>query len=93
MLRARVWWGFASETAVIRTSLTVALVAGTLLNVINQGPQVWRGLPVDWPRLVLTYIVPYVVSTIGAVSARSRSLRDADTVGGIEQGRRRPPAE
>ncbi len=93
MGRARDWWAFASETAVIRTSLTVALVAGTLLNLINQGAQIWHGLPADWPRLMLTYVVPYVVSTIGAVSARSRSLRGADSVGRGDQGQRRPPAE
>lgn len=93
MGRAKAWWTIASEIEVIRTSLTVALSAGALLNVINQGPQIWRGLPVDWPRLALTFVVPYAVSTIGAVSARRRSSRDAGGAGYGAPDRRQPPAE
>lgn len=93
MGRAKAWWTIASEIEVIRTSLTVALGAGTFLNAINQGPQIWRGLPVDWARLALTFVVPYAVSTIGAVSARRRSPRDAGGVGYGAPDRRQPPAE
>lgn len=51
-----------------------ALIAGTLLNDINQGPQIPRGGGVDWPRLVLTFVVPYVVSTVSVVQIKRKSL-------------------
>jgi len=46
----------------------VALVVGTVLNVINQGDAMLAGGPIDWTKLLLTFAVPYCVSTYGAVS-------------------------
>ena len=52
----------------------VALVVGTILNLINQGDTIFGPASVNWIKIVLTYVVPYVVSTYGAVSYRmSRS--------------------
>jgi hypothetical protein len=62
-----------------RRSLVVALVVGTILNLINQGDGLLGPAPIDWPRLLLTYLVPYIVSTYGAVSVLLR--RDATRVG------------
>lgn len=47
----------------------VAIVVGTLLNLINQGDAIWHG-GLNWPKAILTYLVPFAVSTHGAVSAR-----------------------
>ena len=60
-----------------RRSLVVALVVGTLLNLINQGDALLRGAPLDWLKLALTYLVPYGVATYGAVSMRLNSARRA----------------
>jgi hypothetical protein len=51
-------------------SLWVAIIVGTILNVINQGDAFVTGGSINWAKIVLTYIVPYVVSTYGAVSYR-----------------------
>ena len=48
----------------------VALLVGTILNVINQGDAIFTGAPINWVKVVLTYLVPYAVSTYGAVSYR-----------------------
>jgi hypothetical protein len=53
-------------------SLRVALVVGTVLNLINQGDALFGPAPIHWLKLVLTFIMPYVVSTYGAVSVRLR---------------------
>ena len=53
-----------------RRSLTVALVVGTILNLINQGDALLGGGPLDWTKIVLTFAVPYCVATYGAVSYR-----------------------
>jgi hypothetical protein len=50
--------------------LVVALIVGTILNLINQGDTIVAGLPLDVAKLLLTYLVPYCVSTYGAVSYR-----------------------
>jgi hypothetical protein len=48
----------------------VALVVGTMLNLINQGDAIFGMAPVNWIKIVLTYLVPYAVSAYGAVSYR-----------------------
>jgi hypothetical protein len=53
----------------IRRSLLVAAVVGTALNLINQGPEMLSGhLPVLW-KLVLTYVVPFLVASYGSYAA------------------------
>jgi hypothetical protein len=76
-------WKFACRCAVSdgvpRRSLWVALIVGTILNLINQGDTLVSGQRLDVAKLLLTYIVPYVVSTYGAVSFRLHAARTAPT--------------
>src|SRR5262249_25951548 len=55
--------------------LYVALIVGTVLNVINQGNALLGLASINRLKLILTYCVPYVVCTYGAVSYR---LKKAD---------------
>ena len=53
----------------VRRSLLVAVVVGTALNLINQGPEILAG---DWPvfwKLALTYVVPFLVASYGSYAA------------------------
>jgi hypothetical protein len=68
-------WVCALSDGVPRRSLWVALVVGTILNLINQGDALVGGRPLDLVKLALTYLVPYFVCTYGAVSSRLRSER------------------
>lgn len=63
-------WRLATTGGVPRRSLVIALVVGTILNLINQGDALVSGAAPSWPKIALTYIVPYLVSTYGAVTAR-----------------------
>lgn len=54
-------------------SLYVAVAVGTILNLINQGEALFGMAPVNWAKIVLTYLVPYAVSTYGAVSYQLRA--------------------
>ena len=66
-----VWFAIATRPAILKRSVRVALVVGTLLTLINQGGRLLV-LDIDAPtlaRIVLTYIVPYCVSTWAAVGA------------------------
>jgi hypothetical protein len=51
-----------------RRSAYVALVVGTVLNLINQGDALVGMASINWLKLVLPYCVPYAVCTYGAVS-------------------------
>lgn len=53
----------------VRRSALVALVVGTALNAINQGPELVAGEPVNVWKLLLTYCVPFLVSSYGGYSA------------------------
>ena len=64
---------FALTDGVPIRSLYVALIVGTVLNIINQGDALLGAAPFSWVKIVLTYIVPYCVCTYGAVSFRMRS--------------------
>ena len=56
-------------------SLLTALVVGPILTAINQGDAILSGAGMDVSKALLTFVVPYVVATIGAVQAK----RSADT--------------
>jgi hypothetical protein len=70
---------YAVADGVPRRSLWVALIVGTILNLINQGDTLISGQRLDVAKLLLTYIVPYMVSTYGAVSFRLHAARGAAT--------------
>ena len=53
----------------VRRSLLVALVIGTVLNAINQGPEIFTGHWPIWWKLVLTYFVPFAVASYGSYAA------------------------
>jgi hypothetical protein len=68
---------YAVSDGVPRRSLWVALIVGTILNVINQGDALLSGQRLNFAKLALTYLVPYIVSTYGAVSFRLHAARPA----------------
>jgi hypothetical protein len=75
---------FALADGVPRRALWVAVVVGTVLNLINQGDAIVAGGPINVVKMALTYIVPYCVATYGAVSYRlhaAAAARGADPAG------------
>jgi ABC-type Fe3+ transport system permease subunit len=53
--------------ATAHVAITVALVVGTILSLANQGSALVDGTAtwVTWARVLVNYVVPYVVSSIG----------------------------
>lgn len=66
---------YAISDGIPRCSLNVAIVVGSLLNVINQGEALIGDGAISWPKMALTFLVPYCVSTYGAVAAKLRHER------------------
>lgn len=62
------WVQCALERRTVVTAFKLAMVVGTLLVIINQGEAVFGDANVNWLKLVLTYLVPYGVSTYTSVS-------------------------
>ena len=61
---------YALSDGIPLRSVYVALVIGTILNLINQGDALFGPNQINWMKIVLTYFVPYAVSTYGAVAYR-----------------------
>ena len=66
----------ALEKDIVISSLKVALVVGVILNIINQGDVFFSSEfnKINWVKLILTFAVPYLVSTYASVRTR---LKDA----------------
>ena len=63
------------ERGIVRRSLIVAAIVGTVLNMINQGDALVAGTHLVAWKIALTYVVPYCVATYGAVTARLDMLK------------------
>lgn len=61
------------SVSIRRSAFRVALMVGTLLNIINQGGVLWHGADIDWFHGLLNYLVPLLVSSY---SAGKRGLED-----------------
>ena len=71
----KLWFSLAFCKDIFLYSVKIALIVGTLLMLINYGDVLWvRGflLPDEIIRVLLTYIVPYCVSTWTSVAAYKR---------------------
>ena len=66
------------DKGIVRRSAVIALIVGTILNLIAQGDFLLDGHAVNYWKIALTYCVPYCVATYGAVTARLESLKRAD---------------
>lgn len=56
----------ASRRRIVLPALKVALVVGTLLNLVNQGGRLLDGLPPNFFQMLLNYVVPFCVSGYSA---------------------------
>lgn len=74
----------ALSDGVPRRSFYAALVVGTVLNLINQGDALLGTMAVNWLKVILTYFVPYAVSTYGAISVQIRQAASTGAAGSID---------
>jgi hypothetical protein len=62
----------ALEKDIVMYSLKVAIVIGSVLNIINQGEVIFKMQfdKVSWYKLILTFAVPYLVLIYASVRMR-----------------------
>lgn len=60
-------------------SLRIALVVGTILNLINQGTAIMAWTGISWGHVLLNYLVPYCVASYSAAKSElgKRDKHDA----------------
>ena len=65
------WLRIARRRDIVTRSSKVAMIVGTILIAINYGDRLIIGaiLPNEWMKMMLTFCVPYCVSTYASVSA------------------------
>lgn len=64
--------------------MAVAVLVGSILNLINQGDVLFGAGQVDFTKLLLTFAVPYCVATYGAVSFRMRMAKSFDRSSSVD---------
>ena len=66
----------ALRKSVIRRAIKIALIVGCLLALINHGDRIiFQDMKsVDWFKILLTFCVPYCVSTVSSVLAIKREM-------------------
>ncbi len=63
------------DKGIVRRSAIVALIVGTILNLIAQGDFLVDGAALNYWKIVLTFCVPFCVANYGAVTARLETYR------------------
>lgn len=59
---------------IVRNAIKIALVVGTILNLINQGERLFGDGALSWAHAILNYLVPYCVASYSA--AKNEMARD-----------------
>ncbi|WP_413698485.1 nitrate/nitrite transporter NrtS [Psychromonas sp. KJ10-10] len=59
-----------------KKALLVALIVGSILNLINQYPQIISENSINWYQVIFTYSVPYLVSFFSARSAINKNTNN-----------------
>ena len=57
--------------ATVASASRIALVVGTWLSLVNEGSALVHG-HVPWVKVVLNYVTPFVVASLGFLAARRR---------------------
>lgn len=63
----------ACSARIAQSALRIALVVGTVLNLINQGGSILAGNNIAWFYLSLNYLVPHCVASYSA--AKNEMIR------------------
>ncbi len=68
----RTWFTASTQPATIRRAAFTALLVGFVLTAINHGPALIQGAVTEERicQILLTFLVPYAVSTVSSVATR-----------------------
>ncbi len=75
---------YAMRPQILKRSLIVAVIVGTVLNMINQGDAITGSATFNIAKCLLTYAVPFCVATYGSVSALIAMKYKPESLGSCE---------
>jgi hypothetical protein len=58
---------YGTRRSVVHTAIITSLIVGTVLNLINQFPNILSHSPLSPIKIFLNYLTPYMVATVGAI--------------------------
>jgi|GEM_PF-1641886 len=61
-----------TQWSVCRSALKVSFVVGTILNILNNGEQLWADQSVHWWHVGMNYLAPFLVSCYNAARNDAR---------------------
>ncbi|MCR4377466.1 MAG: hypothetical protein NUV50_05160 [Rhodospirillales bacterium] len=64
------------DASMVRRSLVVAIIVGTILNLISCYDLLLAGELPDPLKAILTYVVPFIVATYSALEAKRQTARE-----------------
>jgi hypothetical protein len=56
----------ACSGKIVKNSLRIASVVGSIMNLVNQGSAILEGIGISWIHMALNHVVPYCVSSYSA---------------------------
>lgn len=62
----------------VKRSLVMSFIVGTILNLINQGHLLTSPEQINIINILLTYAVPYCVSSIAAAQSKAQFIKEAN---------------
>ena len=66
------------QPRIVRSALKVSLFVGLVLNVINNGEQLWLHHTVSWWHIAMNFVVPYCVASYSAACNEAQRTRSGD---------------
>lgn len=66
----------AGRRQIVFPALKVALVVGSLLNLVNQGGNLIDGLPLNIAQMLMNFVVPFCVSSYSAARNEMRKCEE-----------------
>ncbi len=79
-MKTNIWVETALRPEVLRRSWRVSLLVGTILVIINYSDRLFTGnmVSIDYIKIVMTYCVPFCVSTHASVNAIMEQQKDTE---------------
>lgn len=72
------WLKIAFQPKLVKRSVSTSLIVGTLLNMINQGQAIWGDQSLVLSSFLLTFLVPYFVSTVSGTLTALEHQKNSD---------------
>ena len=73
----RTLFQIACTGKIVKNSLRIAVVVGSVLNLVNQGEAILAGAAISWLHIVLNYLVPYCVASYSAAKNEATSRENS----------------